>query len=119
MSIDKYLSRVHNKASYNCAHFVCEVWEDMHGKDSLSALRGFLCAQENREVVLSELKKIELLEKPVNNCIVLFQRSNDAHVGILIDGKVLHLPEDSMARYEDVSYIRNVRGFTKVRYINV
>lgn len=92
MNIDKYFTRKYNADTYNCAHFVCEVWEDLYGMDIRHKLLPLLTPVKERSAPLDLRHNFERLVKPAEPCFVLMHRRKcDAHVGLYINGKVLHI----------------------------
>jgi hypothetical protein len=116
-SIDKYFNKRFNSRTYNCAHFVCDVWADLKGFEMAEVLKGFLCAEKDRKAIKKDLNVINFLPKPVSPCVVLMQRPKAApHVGIYLENKVLHILEASV-QYQplDVATL----GFNKIRFFVV
>lgn len=98
MSIDHFYSREYDEGSYNCAHFVAEVWEWLSGCDIREVLDGFLLPPKDRFVRGSIRRKFVRLEKPKSPCIVLMHRAGDsAHVGLFLHNKVLHIRRAGVA----------------------
>jgi hypothetical protein len=113
--IDKYLDRRYHARLYNCAHFACEVWGDICGPELERALRAFLCAPSKRKTVLSDLRKLRVLDEPEEPCIVLLQAPKmPAHCGVWLQGRVLHLRERGV-EYQRLEVVR--LGFKKVRFV--
>lgn len=94
ISIDKFFHKKYNKDTYNCAHFASEVWEEIC-EDSISKKLGeFLLPAEQRTANLNIRHCFKKLNKPESPCLVLMQRRRcNAHVGVYIRGKVLHIQE--------------------------
>lgn len=91
---DDYFNRVYNKDTYNCAHLVCEVWEDITGDNLSEILKGFLQPFKERTAELSIKNKLKRSKDPTDPCIVLMTQKNiEPHVGIYTKGKVLHIRE--------------------------
>lgn len=91
-SIDRYLGRRYNSATYNCAHLVCEVFADMVGPEMAEKLQGLLSAPSSRRAVLSQLRGAKFIDKPVTPCVVYMQGPRiETHVGVWIRGKVLQI----------------------------
>jgi hypothetical protein len=91
---DDYFNRVYDNDSYNCAHLVCEAWQDITGDDLSEVLKGFLQPVKDRTAELSIKNKLKRSKELVSPCIVLMTHKNsEPHVGIYIDGKVLHIRE--------------------------
>jgi hypothetical protein len=117
VSIDKYLNKRFDSRTYNCAHFVCDVWADFHGENLAETLRGFLCAERERKAIRKDLSAVKFLDKPITPCVVLMQRRKAApHVGIYIENKVLHILKHAV-QYQplDVASL----GFNKVRFFTI
>lgn len=92
--IDRFLPRVYDPANYNCAHFVCEVWEAETGQPIGEALAGFLAPRSARVADMRQRSKFTRLERPKSPCLVLMDRPKLApHVGMYLRGKVLHIQE--------------------------
>lgn len=116
MSIDKYLGRKYNARSYNCAHLVCDVWQDLKGPELGEYLRAYLCGESDRKVVLTQMRKIKFLDEPESPCVVLFQSPRQiAHVGIWIRGRVLHLLEGQQCVQFQPLKIAGI-GFKSIRF---
>jgi hypothetical protein len=113
-SVDPYLSRVYNHATYNCAHLVCDVWEDMTARDIRPALVGLLTGIGKRESILQHLRIFKNVPEPVEPCIVLLQSPRTPpHVGIYLRGRVLHI----IPRGVEFQYLEVVRAmFKTVRF---
>lgn len=116
MSIDKYFNRRYSAKNYNCAHLVCEVWQDLTGVDISHSMSGFLCAPTARTVPRERLRVFRVVPKPVTPCIVFMQRlRSPPHVGIWVRGRVLHILENSKVQYQPLDVV--TRGFKKVRFV--
>jgi hypothetical protein len=93
ISVDKYLSRRYNAKSYNCLHFVCEIWEDLTGTSITPYLTPVLVPGE-RLLTSKVLKPFTRIPVPANPSLVFMRRRPFApHIGIYVDGRVLHLLE--------------------------
>jgi hypothetical protein len=112
--IDKYFNATYNSKTYNCAHFVCQVWADMFGPKMGEILEGFLCSKKDRRLIKKDLSQVTFIEKPDRTCIVLMQRPKaSTHVGIWIDNKVLHITEKGVQLQPlDVASF----GFKRIRF---
>lgn len=116
MSIDKYFGRRFNATKYNCAHFVCEVWTDLRGPEISDILRGFLCGPSERVVDMSALRAFRFLKRPESLCVVYMPaRIHVPHVGVWIDGKVLHLTARQGVQYQPLDVAS--AGHKRVRYL--
>lgn len=99
MNLDRFYSRVYNEVSYNCAHFVCEVWAQLTGEDITHKLTGMLKGKHERIVDPKLRFQFKKLKSPCNIClIVMHRRKMGSHVGIYINGKVLHITESGVER---------------------
>lgn len=94
MSIDAFYRRKYNRNSYNCAHFVCEVWEYLTGQRIADRMGGLLAPFADRRASFSLRHDFKRLATPESPCIVLMQRPRfPSHVGIYLDGKIFHIRE--------------------------
>jgi len=115
VSIDLFLGRIYNKKTYNCAHFVADVFLHEAGRDITETLAGFLLPPGKRTVDPSIKKLFTKLSKPADNAIVLMSRPRTSpHVGLFLRGKVLHLTEHSGVQFMPL-HIATL-GFRKVRF---
>lgn len=96
MNTDKYLSRRYNIQTYNCAHFAADVWYDLFGYDLSLQLTGFMRKKAEREVRISSLRAFKKLDCPKSPCFVWLHSRDISHVGVYIDGKVLHIRESGV-----------------------
>ena len=101
MAFDDYFNKVYNKNTYNCAHFVCDVWEDITGDDIRESFRGFLLPFKSRTATFGMRHRFKRLVEPVEPSIVLMSnRTGTPHVGIYTRGKVLHIRECGGVQYQ-------------------
>jgi hypothetical protein len=117
MNIDQFLDRQYDSKNYNCVHFVCEVFTKLFNEDYYKILGGFLFAPGHRCTCKIDLRPIQQVARPERPCLALFQvAKNNPHVGIWMDGKILHLRESgvSLMPLEIV-----MLSFKKVRFYNV
>lgn len=92
--LDSFFNRRYNRQTYNCAHFVCEVWEHLTGRNIEKDLDGFLRPPQDRHVDPALRRKFWKLEAPESPCLVLMQRRRSVpHVGVFVRGKVIHIHE--------------------------
>lgn len=100
MNLDRFYSRVYNEKTYNCAHFVCEVWKDLTGEDITHKLTGMMTVKNERVVDPKLRFKFKKLDgKPNQPClIVMHRRRIGSHVGIYLNDKVLHITESGVER---------------------
>lgn len=94
MSIDAFFHRKYNRETYNCAHFVCDVWENLTGEQIAHKLGPLLLPPKERYVAPELRRHFRKLERPESPCVVLMQRrGSPPHVGIFVRGRVLHIHE--------------------------
>lgn len=92
MSIDQFLGKTYNANTYNCAHFVTEVWEHLTGSSIEGVMQGFLLPVKDRFTLTTIRHSFAKLSKPENLAIVLMRRPKTApHVGLFYKGKVLQI----------------------------
>jgi hypothetical protein len=114
MSIDEFFHKCYNRQSYNCAHFVCDVWKRVTGASIDRTLEGFLHPPSARRADPALRRAFVRLGQPVNPCIVLMQRAKSApHVGVYLNGRVLHIHEHGV-EFQPVDVAS--RGFDRVRF---
>ena len=114
MSIDKFYSRRYNKDSYNCAHFVAEVWEHLTGVDISTSIAGFLLPPKDRYVRLKIRKSFKRITLPKSPCILIMHRPKSTpHAGLYYNGKVFQIHEKGV-EYQPLDVA--CRGFSKVRF---
>lgn len=92
--LDSFFTRRYNRQTYNCAHFCCEVWEELTGQNIEHDLEGFLRPPKERRTDPALRRKFQKLTKPESPCLVLMQRRGSVpHAGVFIRGKIIHLHE--------------------------
>lgn len=93
MNIDKYFTKVYNEDSYNCAHFVCEFWQELTGEDITHKLLPLLSSKDKRTAKGMHGNSLFTKHKnPVDPCIVVAKRKgNGTHVGVYHNGKIIHI----------------------------
>lgn len=114
MSIDKFFSRSYNVNTYNCAHFVTEVWEHLTGKDISHIMYGFLRPEKERFAKNELRHSFEALKEPSSPCIVLMRRRKfPPHVGVFYNNKVFQITRNGV-EYLPLEVAR--RGYDKIRF---
>lgn len=80
----------YDKNSYCCEHFLIDAYKYYKQVDLSDKLlkSGFFYARN-----LANFKQVD---KPNQHTIVLFRRPHKAHVGLWVDGRVLHLDEQGV-----------------------
>lgn len=78
LDVDYYLTRRFCRRSYNCWHFVKDVWMDLCGSP----------------LVDTNTDNYVQIESPVSPCLVLMQgRDPTPHAGVYYKGKILHMQQ--------------------------
>jgi hypothetical protein len=114
MSIDVFFKRKYNRNNYNCAHFVCEVWQHITGENIAHKLSGLLKPADEMQAGLGLRRHFEKLKTPASPCIALMQRKGAAsHVGLYKDGRILHIHEFGV-EFQPVDVA--ARGFEKIGF---
>jgi len=98
MNKDSLFKAKYHIENYNCAHFVCDAYELATGSSIREQMQGFLLPMRN--VPVSTKAVLKRLDSPENNCLVWMRDSHkNPHVGIMLNGKVLHLTESKGVQY--------------------
>lgn len=114
MSIDAFFHRSYNRETYNCAHFVCDVWESVTGERIDHRIDGLLKPSSSRHADFGLRRRFRKLVQPESPCIVLMHRKGNApHVGIFVRGKVMHIHELGV-EFQPVDVAS--RGFNKIGF---
>jgi len=114
VSIDAFFHRKYNRETYNCAHFVSDVWENLTGEGISHKLGGLLRPPKTRQASFALRREFKRLEAPESPCIVLMQRHGSApHVGIFVRGRVLHIHEMGV-EFQPIDVAS--RGFEKIGF---
>lgn len=117
MSIDAFYHRKYDAKTYNCAHFVCEVWRSITGNDIAHKLAGFMLPPSERFVRVSLRHEFKRLTAPLSPCIVLMQQRRQApHVGLYLRGRVFHIT-DKGVQFQPIE-VATV-GFKTIGFYNV
>lgn len=112
--LDAFLSRRYNKETYNCAHFVRDVWQELTGMDLGAEFEGFLRPPKDRYTDPAIRRAFKRLNKPSSPCVVLMQRRGCVpHVGVFVRGKIIHLHEQGV---EFLPVEVATRGFKKLGF---
>lgn len=117
MNLDNLYDRKYDSANYNCAHFVCEVWKQIKNEDISTVLNGALKAPSHRLMDAHSLRAFRRLQAPSSPCVALFQlHRREPHVGIFLDGRILHLTENGVEwTYQETILV----NFDKVRFYDI
>ena len=92
---------------YCCEHFLIDAYRHYTGIDISNKLltSGFFCA--------SNLRQFVPITEPKQHTIVLFRDKGKAHVGLWIDGRVLHLEPHGVV-WQTLNIV--MQGFERVAY---
>ena len=95
----------YDKDRYCCEHFAVDAYKLLTGKDVSQALL------KNGLFHPSNLRNFKPLKTPKDFCFVLFRAHKTAHVGIMLNNRVLHLSDFGMV-CQPLSYV--AMGYSKV-----
>ena len=92
---------------YCCEHFLIDAYRHYTGIDISNRLltSGFFCANNLRQFVP--------VTEPRQHTIVLFRDKGKAHVGLWLDGRVLHLEPHGVV-WQSLNIV--MQGFERVAY---
>lgn len=92
---------------YCCEHFLIDAYRHYTGIDISNKLltSGFFCA--------SNLRQFVTVTEPTQHTIVLFRDKGKAHVGLWLDGRVLHLEPHGVV-WQSLNIV--MQGFERVAY---
>lgn len=86
------MTRCYKRDTYNCLHFVRDVWLDLKGEDLTGHFAGLLGPAVSRRLSVGTFKAFKRLQAPASPCIVyMLHLQSEPHVGVFIDGRVLQL----------------------------
>jgi hypothetical protein len=113
ISIDPFLDRRRRKG-YDCLDFAREVWLALTGQDIRERLAGLARAVAEPRLTISGYRGFQKLLKPCSPCLAVMQRPRaNPHIGIYLDGKILHLIERGV---EFQPLVVATIGFSTVKY---
>jgi len=103
-------SIIYDADRYCCEHFLIDAYRHYTGIDISNKLltSGFFCA--------SNLRQFVQVDKPSQHSIVLFRARNKAHVGLWVDGRVLHLEPHGVV-WQTLNIVK--QGFERVTYYEI
>jgi hypothetical protein len=114
VNIDDFMFKRFVKERYTCMEFSREVWLALTGEDMGERLVTVLRREFHVGEVLRAFKRFKRLQKPVSPCLVyMTQLGHDPHMGVYIDGSLLHL---TMRGPEYLPLEIAARGFTHFRF---
>jgi len=110
-SIDPLLDRIPSR-SYNCLDFAIDAWIHLSGDEHASEKLRSLC--DRIRIFLSAVRGFKKLSKASSPCFVIMQKTRtDPHVGIFVDGRILHLIESGV-EFQPIQVAR--RYFSKIGF---
>lgn len=100
-------SIIYDADRYCCEHFLIDAYRHYTGIDLSPKLltSGFFNVQK--------LRQFERVDKPSQHTIVLFRAKSEAHVGLWLDGRVLHLEPHGVV-WQTIDIVK--QGFERVLY---
>jgi len=98
---------------YKCSHFFVDAANKLHGKDLSKIMEGFLYPKKKSNQNIRH--DFKLIDKPEEPCMVMFhgKQPADPHVGLYIDGGVLHLT--ALGVFHQSLEVASI-GFQSVRF---
>lgn len=100
--------------NYNCAHFLCDAWEQENGEDIREVMGCFLATRQGRTADSRLVHGLQRLPGPIAPCIVLWRRRGAApHVGLYSRRTVLHLTDSGPIR--QLLAVASI-GYTSTRF---
>jgi len=120
--IEKYIGLpycLHNRFGFNCWAFISLFYADNFG-DTLQDFEigsgsAFEIASTFAAAFANGAAGFHKVETPENNDLAVFHRGNHFHVGIWIDGKILHCSKHTAGvSYQDIKTAG--RGFKGVQF---
>lgn len=111
IDVDSYLG-AHYRQSYNCAHFVRDVWATTFGEDISEVVH---CPRPAKCLAVRPLRGFRLVRAAGEVGLVLMRTcvARQPHVGVMYRGKILHL-QTRGAEYTDI-HVASF-GYEQVRY---
>jgi hypothetical protein len=112
--VDKYLNRTFSYKTYNCFHFVRDVWLELTGVDIGDQVPDDKSMDSYNTQALKVANTLVSLANPEDPCLVLLQRARiEPHIGVYYRGRVLHLSRQG-AYYAGLDQVS--AGYTKVSF---
>ena len=101
---------IYDADSYCCEHFLIDAYNHYTTINLTDKLLkgGFFNVHS--------LRQFEQVDEPSQFTIVLFRAKNEAHVGLWVDGRVLHLEPNGVV-WQQLDYIK--QGFDRVVFYEV
>lgn len=110
-SLDDFMGLSYHEISYNCSHFVRDLWLHLTGCD-ISDLVG-AWNSGNLATAMVSRKNLILLNQIEEPCIAMFQCPKEVpHVGVIIEGRVFHMTPDG-PRLHNLDFVSNQYKSTK------
>ena len=86
MTLDELITKQYDKDTYNCAHFVCDVWRVWYGDQLAHTLECFLLSHYDRYADPSIRRQFKLLKNgdwfEKGDIAVLHQTKGNPHVAV-------------------------------------
>jgi hypothetical protein len=99
--IAQLMGRRYDEETYHCVHFVVDVWKELTGVDLSEQFRPILEAPESRSATSTVWSGFREVQAPEEPCLVLLRaQGRQPHLGIYVDGGVLHLREKGAMRQQ-------------------
>lgn len=84
----------YDEATYNCAHFTVDAWNELTGVSLHDQLGPLLCAEDEREMPKDVLDRFTRTDAPENPSIVVMERADGKlHMGVWWNSGVYHITQ--------------------------
>ena len=117
MSIDALLDKRYDSDNYHCVHFVIDAGKHLFNYDFSANFLGLdKSLTHNGTPSRHTVAHSQRADTPTDGTVVLMTKlDNGLHVGLYLDGRVLHLTEQGV-RFETVRALG--RMYKRIRYYN-
>jgi hypothetical protein len=113
--VDSYLGLSHDMGKYNCWDFIRDVWLEVKDQDIGKRTPKTVTLKNLKSKFIEEESQFKKIDSPISPCIVLFRRKKSLpHVGVYLEGFVLHLPEKQTSRMDKLEIVG--KGFTEIGF---
>lgn len=117
ISLEIY-DREYHPDTYNCAHFVCDVWDEVTGTKLGDRLKSFLLPGNVRTAAMSVRHGFTRLPGPKENSLAMMNMSLlNPHIGIYCKNRILHLGPQGVMHMD--AHTLRIMGIGKIHYYDV
>lgn len=97
---DTFFLKRYDKKTYNCLHFLIEVWKELFNKDVSFLLPAIVMGEKGMHeiVAMGSLRNFRRVKEPVTPslCVMHSTSPEDTHVATFIDGRFFHITESGV-----------------------